>query len=301
MDAWIPITLAAATAQTLRFMLQRHLKVTRLSTAGATFARYLYSAPLVVLLALAYVALTGTHWPAMGAAFAGWALAGAVAQILATMALVALFAERNFAVGITLKKTEVLLTALVGLVLLGEGVSGMGAVAVALGFTGVVLLSLAPVRVAGGFLRQLANRASGLGLASGAFFAIAAVSYRAALLSLGSGDVLLRALATLAVVTSTQTLIMGVGFALRDPGQIRAVLQSWRVAGLVGLASLVGSVLWFSAFALQNAAYVHALGQVEVVLSTLASLLIFHERISLREALGMVTVIASVLLLVLFI
>ena len=40
MDAWIPITIAAAGVQTLRFLLQRHLKLTRLSTAGATFARF---------------------------------------------------------------------------------------------------------------------------------------------------------------------------------------------------------------------------------------------------------------------
>ncbi|MFT5631570.1 MAG: hypothetical protein ACI9HB_002751, partial [Gammaproteobacteria bacterium] len=42
MELWIPITLGAALAQTLRFMLQKQLKTTQLSTAGTTFARFVY-------------------------------------------------------------------------------------------------------------------------------------------------------------------------------------------------------------------------------------------------------------------
>ena len=38
-ELWIPITLAAALSQSLRLMLQKQLKITHLSTAGATFAR----------------------------------------------------------------------------------------------------------------------------------------------------------------------------------------------------------------------------------------------------------------------
>ena len=52
MELWIPITLGAALAQTLRFMLQKQLKATQLSTAGTTFARFVYSAPLVALVAV---------------------------------------------------------------------------------------------------------------------------------------------------------------------------------------------------------------------------------------------------------
>ena len=50
MPLWIPVTILAAFMQNLRFLLQRHLKVTSLSTAGATWARFLYSAPLVAVI-----------------------------------------------------------------------------------------------------------------------------------------------------------------------------------------------------------------------------------------------------------
>ena len=53
MDAWIFLSLGAALAQTVRFMLQKQLRATRLSTGGATFARFIYSAPLVALAAFA--------------------------------------------------------------------------------------------------------------------------------------------------------------------------------------------------------------------------------------------------------
>ena len=50
MELWIPITIAAAFSQNLRFMLQKHLKATGLSTGGATFARFLFAAPLAAAL-----------------------------------------------------------------------------------------------------------------------------------------------------------------------------------------------------------------------------------------------------------
>jgi len=43
-----PVTIAAAIFQTLRFMLQKSLNAVTLSATGATFARFLYSAPLVL-------------------------------------------------------------------------------------------------------------------------------------------------------------------------------------------------------------------------------------------------------------
>jgi len=42
-ESWIPITFAAAFLQNLRSALQKHLKG-QLSTAGATFSRFLFAA-----------------------------------------------------------------------------------------------------------------------------------------------------------------------------------------------------------------------------------------------------------------
>ncbi|MBC7142520.1 MAG: EamA family transporter, partial [Rhodobacteraceae bacterium] len=62
---------------------------------------------------------------------------------------------------------------------------------------------------------------------------------------------------------------------------------------------MLGSLGWFAAFSLQNAAYVRALGQVEIVFTLIASALVFRERLTGREGLGIALVVASVVLIVL--
>jgi drug/metabolite transporter (DMT)-like permease len=298
MPLWIPVTLAAASFQTVRFMLQKVLSSVTLSAAGATFSRFVYSAPLILLLLWAYVAATGAELPALSARFWGFAAIGGLSQILATVCVVALFKERNFAVGITFKKTEVIQTAIVGLVVLGDEVSPLGWLAILIGLAAVLVLSKTKDGPKG-IWRQLTGRAPLLGLGSGVLFAFSAVSYRGASLQLLEPDAVLRAAVTLGVVVCLQTAMMLVWLVLRDPGQIARVWAARRVAVWVGLTSMGGSFCWFLAFTLQNAAYVKALGQVELLLSLLASLVFFKEEVTRREIIGMALLVLSILALIL--
>lgn len=298
MSLWIPVTLAAAVFQTLRFMLQKSLSTTQLSPAGATFARFAYSAPLILALLAMYLVATGRSLPVLTVSFWIFSVVGGIAQILATICVVALFKQRNFAVGITFKKTEVIQTALVGFIVLGEGVSMGGFAAILIGLLAVLLLSRTP-GVEGSWLQHLTNRASALGLGSGVLFAFSAVTYRGASLQLGEIEPALRAAITLACVVSIQTVVMAVWLGLRDRDELRAVWSTRRVAVWVGVFSMAGSFCWFLAFTLQNAAYVKALGQIELILSLLASVLFFREKISGREIGGMALLGLSIILLVL--
>lgn len=299
MPLWIPITIAAAFMQNLRFLLQRHLKVTTLSTAGATWARFLYSAPLVALLVAVYLGLSGEPLPGTNARFWGFIISGGIAQILATMCVVALFARRNFAVGITLKKTEVILTALIGLVVLGEAVSTPVVIAIGFGFVGVLLLSDPPKGlIALPWRARLFNAASGYGLASGVLFGVSAVGYRGASLSLESGSVFLRASFTLSAATAVQTLALLAWLMWRERDEIGKVLASWRVSSLVGVTSMLGSLGWFTAFTLQTAAYVKALGQIELLFTFLFSAFWLKERSSAKEIAGIGFIVASLVLIV---
>lgn len=304
MDLWIVATLAAVVFQTARFALQKRLKGQGLSAAGATWARFLWSAPMLWVGLAGYVGVTGADLPPLSARFWAFALSGGIAQILATVCVVALFSHRNFAIGITFKKSEVLLTVLVGWVLLGEGVSAPGFAALALGAVSLLILSkdpLPPVARAAGEsgLRRVLTPSAALGLSSGVFFALAGVGYRGAMLALGDAPVALRSAHALALVTLSQVLLMLLWFLWRDRAQIGAVISAWRPGLLIGLASLAGSFCWFIAFALQNAAYVYALGQVELPLSILGGALFFRERLRPRESLGIALLMASLVVLVL--
>ena len=59
----------------------------------------------------------------------------------------------------------------------------------------------------------------------------------------------------------------------------------------------MGSVGWYTAMTYQDAALVRALGQIELIFAITVSYLLFNEKISSREALGIVAVAGSVLLL----
>ena len=294
MELWVFFSILAAAAQTVRFAVQKVLAGATLSPAGATWARFVYSAPLVALLVLTYAQATDQTLPTPSPGFWPYALSGGIFQILATICTVSLFKLRAFAVGITFKKTEVMLTVLVGLILLGDTVSFAGVGAIALGFVGVLLLSDPPD---GG---SMFNRAALIGLLSGVFFALSAVTYRGATLALDTGDPVLTGGATLALVTAWQTLALGAWLWVFEAGQISATLKAWRTSALVGVFSLVGSWSWFAAFSLMNAAYVFAVGQIELIFSLLVGALWFREKLQRREVIGISVLTVSILSVALF-
>lgn len=299
MELWIAITIFAAFMQNLRSSLQKYLKG-RLSTSGATFSRFAFAMPLALLYITGLVTIGDQAMPQPTGRFAAFAAVGGAAQILATALLVYLFSFRNFAVGTTFSKTEAAQTAVFGIVVLGEAVSIGAAIGIAISLVGVVMISLTRVSLnVHEIVRQCLQRPALIGLASGAMFGISAVSVRAASLSLGSGNFLTRAALTLAVVTAIQTLTMAVYMRIREPGQVSAVLRSWRISCVVGLTGMLGSAAWFTAMTLQNAAYVRVVGQVELLFTFAVSYFFFRERISPSELMGIMLVTAGVIVLVL--
>ena len=299
MELWVPITIGAAFCQNLRSALQKHLKA-QLSTTGATFARFAYAAPLAALYAFGLARLAGFEVPSPNPTFLGYALIGGLAQITATALLVHLFSFRNFAVGTAYSKTETVQTAIFGILLLGDPLRLGGVLAILVSLIGVMAIAAARTRVGlSSLLLSWTDKTALIGMASGAFFGISAVSYRGASLALGDVGFLMRAAFTLACVTLFQTLVMAIYMRLREPGQLTAVFRSFRVSGWVGLSGMLASAGWFTAMTIQNAAYVRALGQIELVFTFIASILVFRERTTPIELLGIGLVISGILILVL--
>ncbi|WP_323007476.1 DMT family transporter [Pseudorhodobacter sp.] len=295
MELWVIATIAAAAVQTIRFMLQKRLKGLGLSTGGATFSRFLFAVPLAGLGVAVLVALRGYSLPPLGLMFWAFAVAGGVAQIIATFCTVALFSERSFAVGIAFTKTETVQVALFSAVFLAEAVSGLGIVAILIGLAGVLLLS----RPAEGWLAgKILNRATVLGLLAGGFFGLSAIGYRGATIEIANPDPLFRAMLALACVTAFQTVAMALWLRWREAGEVTKVLGQWRATFPVGVTGVLGSLGWFTAFALQNAAYVRSVGQVELIFSVLVSLLVFGEKPKAREVAGMALLAVSIIMIV---
>ncbi len=290
MEIWIPITIAAAFLQNLRSMLQKRATGT-LSVNGATYIRFYYAIPVVWIYLLALGVQQDV--PPVTAEFLMHCLLGGFGQIAATALLIASFTHDNFAVGTTFSKSEVALTALVGFVILGDTLAGSQWLGIAVSFFGVALMSWR------GALASLflGNRALLLGILAGAGFAVAAVNYRAAALSLAHGDFLMRAGLTLAVSVTLQTIAMGAYLLAREPGEFTRVRHNWRSALWVGLLGAAASAAWFSAMTLVNAGLVRALGQVELLFTFLTAMWFFKEAISQRQIAGAVLVVVGIWLL----
>src|SRR5690606_7616481 len=197
MELWIPITVGAAFLQNLRSAAQKHLKKV-MGTTGATFVRFGFGFPFVLLLVFLLNRLALYPVPAPNAAFFGWAVVGALGQIGATFLLIHLFSFRNSAVGTAYSRTEPARAAIFGLIFLGEQVTAGALAAIAISVFGVMLISVAHEdKNWRSLFRSVGSRNALIGLASGTLFGISAVSYRAASLSLGVHNYLMQAAVTL--------------------------------------------------------------------------------------------------------
>ena len=293
MELWITVTIAAAFLQNLRSMLQKHLKG-RLSSLGATAIRFFFAMPLAWALWLWLTHEPSATLPGFSAAFYGFVILAALSQIAATLLLLYLFGLKNFAIGSTLARTEAVQAAVIGFVLLGDTVSSWAVAGLLVSLVGVLLIA-GKLRFASGAL----DRGIWVGLASGTSFAVSSVLYRAATQTLEGGGPFLHGAAVLLVATTFQTILLLGWFLWQDRGQLRAIFANWRTGLLVGLTGGLASLGWFTAFTLQNAAYVKAVAQVEILFTLLASWLFFHEKSTPKELFGIALVITGILLLVL--
>jgi drug/metabolite transporter (DMT)-like permease len=291
---WIPLTIGAAFLQNLRTAVQKHLRA-RVSTNAATFTRFAFGSPLVILYVLALHGYAGLAWPAPNPKFVFWVVLGGVAQIVATSCLIHIFSFRNFAVGVAYSKTEVIQAAVFGLVFLGDRVTPWGATGIALGTLGVMLISLAS---GGGLWQALIlgwlERPALIGLASGALFGIAAVSFRAAALALDGGGFVMPAAYTLLWANLLQTALLAGYLYAREREQLGKLAAAWQLSAVAGAVGVLASAMWFTAMTIQLVAYVRTLSLIELVFTFLFSWYVFKERPRARELAGIALLIIGV-------
>jgi drug/metabolite transporter (DMT)-like permease len=287
---WAVFTIIAAFAQTLRNATQRQLTKT-LGTVGATHVRFLFGFPFALVFLGAIALTTGSPLPQPAWNFWPWVLIGAFAQIAATALMLAAMGERSFVVTIAYIKTEPIQVALFGLLFLGDTLTWpmMGAILVATG--GVLVMSTKPGGMVGGVRPTL------IGLASGGMFALSAIGFRGAILTLHLPNYAMAATFTLVVGIALQAVLLSLYLGLRAPYVLRSIILTWKPSLSAGFAGAVASQFWFLAFALATAASVRTLALIEVVFAQLVARVAFGQRTSVREGIGMVLVAGGVGLL----
>ncbi|MBT4493428.1 MAG: DMT family transporter [Gammaproteobacteria bacterium] len=294
LESWVFWSLLAALMQSVRTAGQKYL-AEDVSPLAATLVRYLFAVPFVVVYILWLLDDRGAALPPLNTTFIACGVAAGMLQIVATILLVRLFTLRNFAVGSCYIRTEVLTTAILGLLLFGEMVSSLGWVAMSTCVAGLVLITVAKT----GRLSELWNVSAAHGLCAGISLSFTSLLIRQASLSFGIEDAMFTAALTLGFTIVFQTIVCLVLITWQNAGEIVVVFRKWRPSLFVGITSVIGSAGWFTAFTLERAAYVKTLGQVEFLVTLAISILYFKERPNRIELLGMITLIAGVILLLL--
>jgi drug/metabolite transporter (DMT)-like permease len=289
---WAVFTIAAAFAQTLRNAMQRELTAA-LGTVGATQVRFLFGFPFALVFLAALIIESGAPLPHPGLSFWAWVLVGAFVQIAATGLMLAAMGERSFVVTIAFIKTEPIQVALFGFIFLGDKVTPAMIAAILVATAGVIVMSTKPGGMVGGIRPTL------LGLASGGAFALAAIGFRGAILSLALPDYVMAATFTLVVGLAIQSVALSLYLSLRRSSVMFALLRAWKPSLFAGFMGALASQFWFLAFALATAASVRTLALVEVLFAQLVARYGFGQHTTPREAIGMVFVVCGVALLLL--
>jgi drug/metabolite transporter (DMT)-like permease len=294
--AWALFTVIAAFSQTVRNAAQRQLTTT-LGTVGATHVRFLFGFPFALVFLAAVLIAGGAGLPRPGLAYWAWIADGALAQIAATALMLAAMNGRSFVVTIAYIKTEPVQVALFGLVLLGDAVTPLLALAILVATAGVVVMSLKPGTQTDG-IKTGGMRPTLSGLAAGAMFGLSAVGFRGAILSLGLPSYLMAATFTLVVGLLLQSLLLSAYLWWRDPKVLTAIMRAWRPSLFAGFMGALASQFWFLAFALATAASVRTLALVEVLFAQAISRFAFRQPTTRREALGIVLIVIGCTLLI---
>jgi drug/metabolite transporter (DMT)-like permease len=290
---WVLATLIAAAAQTARNATQSSL-TRAIGTIGATQVRFLFGLPFALIFLALVGWLGGQPVPALTASAFGFTVLGALAQIAATALMLLTMKSQSFAITTAWIKTEPVLVALTAAVVLGDPLTLPMLIAIAIATAGVILMSVKP-----GTTPSMWREAGPMltGLCAGALFGAAAIGFRGGILALPTGDFLIRATTILALSLALQAGLLLLWMLVFDRRSLVASFAVWRPSLGAGFLGAFASQFWFIGFSLTSAANVRTLALVEVIFAQAVARFVFHQRLTIRQMLGMAVIVLGVALL----
>ena len=291
--SWVLFTLMAAFMQAWRNAFQKQLSST-VDAFGVTLARFIFAFPLAGFY-LAYLYSHDSIHQAVNfnSSFIVYVAIAAFSQILATILLVQLFKQKNYAIGVGLAKSESILAAIIGVIFLGEFLSPLAWLGIFLGGFAVFLLSKGGLQSSKFSWQTLL-----IGVGSGLCFAITSLLVRQATLQIDMLPVLQRAAWVLFIITGIQCICLLIFLSLFKR---KTLTELWKRLGLVSsisLTSCLASLGWFSAMSMQSVAIVTTLGQIEVLFSLCISVFLFKEKLVRTDHWGLFWVVVAATLVI---
>ena len=291
---WVPITVAAAIAQLARNALQSGLTGT-VGTLGATMVRFVFALPFALVAWAVAVWGMGEPIPGISPGTIEWTLAGALAQIAATALMLKSMHMRGFAVAYAYIKTEPVLLAIGGWLLLGDRLPGLAWGGIVIATAGVIWSALPKGTTLASMRGEMG--AIAYGVFGGALFGLSSLAFRAAILTLDA-EPWMGALHVLTLNLAMQSAIMLGWLWFADRKVIGAVFREWKPSLAAGATGMLASFGWFTGFALTPAANVRTLALIEMPFAALLNRKISGKHLTEREWIGVSLVILGILALV---
>lgn len=289
---WILFTLMAAFMQSWRNAFQKQLSTT-VDVYGVTLARFIFGLPLAGLyLYFLYQQQPISVETSFTTQFWIYIVIAGLSQILATILMVLLFKQKNYAIGVGLAKSEAILAAIVGVIFLAEHLSLMGWIGVAIGGIAVFLLSKGHQK------QKLSISTLCIGIGSGLSFAVTSLLVREASLELSTLPVIHRAAWVLLSVIGFQCFIMLLYLSIFSRSTLVAMWQSLGLTFRVSICSFLASLGWFTAMSMQTVAIVKTLGQIEILFSLLISAYFFKEKLARTDHWGLGLVVIAAIMVI---
>ena len=287
---WVPATIAASALQVARNGLQRGL-VPSAGPWGATLVRFLFGLPFSLVFVAAAAIVTPQARPHLTPVFWAAAMTGAVAQVLATAALLVAMRRAGFAVGTALQQSSLPLAAILGLIIFHDQLTVVAWIGVAITTAGLAALTWPR-----GATGEKPLSGAMFGLLSGLCFGFSLNAFRHATMAMEPAHPVYAAVASVAVVQAMQAAVLTVWLGFRDRGALAAVVKGWRESLLAGLCGACASACWFLALGLAPAAPVRAVGVIEAPMAALAGRRFFAEKLHVRQILAGLAVIVGVVM-----
>jgi drug/metabolite transporter (DMT)-like permease len=221
-------------------------------------------------------------------------LLGALSQIIATGMMLLAMNERSFVVTTAYLKTEAIQTAIFGFIFLGDHLTAMKVIAILIATLGVVITALRPA----GKKSFAEIKPTVTGLVAAAAFALSAIGYRGAIITVSGVSFVTAATYTLVWGLFLQTVTLSIYLLWRAPDVLNKILGLWRPSLLAGFMGAFASQFWFLAFALTAAANVRTLALIEVLFAQGVAYYSFKQKALPREIVGIALIVIGVALLV---
>lgn len=290
---WIFYTIAATALQTFRNIEQKSLNK-RLDAFTVSWSRFILPFPFAILAVfLSYNSVSDK--------FILLCLATGLMQVVGNVCLLGILRSKNFVIGITFYKTEILQTVILGLLIFHEKISLSGLAAILVTVVGTILMSNVKKfsKLSDASLEPIIY-----GVLCGLFFSFSVFFLKFSaqeLYRLSYRESLVPIMVLLWVIFFQNIFFVTIKLAQqRLMADWKSLFNAENKLAFfkTTILSFLGSVCWFTAFSLGQVIYVKALSQIELVFAVFVSHFFLKERLKRIEAVGVAITSLGILWLI---